>query len=85
MKKAFCLLAALMTAIPFLYSQKQNTLTPQEKKDGWILLFDGTNTSQWKCANDKPFSASGWLVKDGVLGLKPVVGSTNYIDIITQD
>jgi len=85
MKKAFCLLAALMTVNLFLYSQTQNTLTSKEKKDGWVLLFDGINTSQWKCANEKPFSASGWLVKDGTLGLKPVSGATNYIDIVTQN
>lgn len=85
MKKVFSLLAVLMIAFPFLYLQAQTTLTPKEKKDGWVLLFDGTNTAQWKCANDKPFSAGGWLVKDGMLGLKPVAGSNNYIDIITQD
>jgi hypothetical protein len=85
MKKTFCLLAVLVTAIPCLFSQTSNTLTPKEKKEGWILIFDGTNTSQWKCANDKPFSASGWEVKNGALGLKPVSGSSNYIDIVTQD
>jgi hypothetical protein len=85
MKKVLCFSAVLMLAIPLLYSQTQNTLTPKEKKDGWVLLFDGVNTSQWKCANDKPFSSSGWIVKDGTLGLKPVPGSSNYIDIVTQN
>ena len=74
-----------MITIPFLYSQTFNTLTPKEKKEGWILLFDGVNTSQWKSANDQPFKASGWEIKNGVLGIKPVPGSQNYTDIVTQN
>lgn len=85
MKKVFCLIIACIAAIPFLFSQTSNKLTSKEKSEGWVLLFDGVNTSQWKCADDKPFSASGWLVKDGMLGLKPIPGSKNYTDIITQN
>lgn len=84
MKKALCFLAACLIATPLLFSQTSNSLTPKEKKEGWVLLFDGVNTSQWKGANDLPFSSSGWEVKNGMLGVKPVAGSTKYVDIITQ-
>ena len=84
MKNVICLMVAMIIFVPFLFSQTPNTLTPKEQKEGWILLFDGVNTSEWKCANDKPFSVSGWEIKDRALGLKPVPGSQNYIDIVTQ-
>src|SRR3954469_9540233 len=33
-----------------------NELTDQEKKDGWILLFDGKSVDGWRCG-DKPMPA----------------------------
>lgn len=31
-----------------------NVLTPVEVKDGWVLLFDGTNTAGWMTSAGKP-------------------------------
>ncbi|HZO54399.1 MAG TPA: DUF1080 domain-containing protein [Bryobacteraceae bacterium] len=31
-----------------------NVLTPQEKMDGWVLLFDGKTTSGWMTSDMKP-------------------------------
>lgn len=31
-----------------------NELTPEEKAAGWQLLFNGKDTTGWKCNNDKP-------------------------------
>jgi hypothetical protein len=31
-----------------------NLLTPQEKADGWLLLFDGKTTSGWMTSDTKP-------------------------------
>ena len=46
----------------------QNTLTAQEKKQGWKLLFDGKSTSGWKTFNaDKVGEA--WKVANGELYL----------------
>lgn len=39
-----------------------NTLTPQEKADGWILLFDGRTLSGWE-----PDSECNWQVRDGAI------------------
>jgi hypothetical protein len=43
-----------------------NTLTAQEKADGWVLLFDGTTTAGWHGYNRSAIPA-GWAVKDGAL------------------
>jgi hypothetical protein len=82
MKTICCFFILLALALPDLFAQKPNTLTSEEKKDGWVLLFDGSNTSQWITPDGKPFSAGNWTVQNGELGLKPVKGK-NYTDIIT--
>jgi len=43
-----------------------NTLTPKEKSDGWMLLFDGTTTKGWHGYNRQGVPA-GWEAKDGAL------------------
>ena len=69
-----------------------NTLTPQEKAEGWELLFDGKDLHGWhnfipaqarKKANFKePTSVRpGWEVKDGVL---MCVDPHNAGDILTD-
>ena len=69
-----------------------NTLTPQEKAEGWELLFDGKDLNGWhnfipanarKRANFKePTSVrAGWEVKDGVL---MCVDPHNAGDIVTE-
>lgn len=42
-----------------------NTLTAQEKSEGWKLLFDGNTTEGWRNFNGD--SISGWEVLDGSL------------------
>lgn len=44
-----------------------NTLSPQEKKEGWKLLFDGTTMKGWRGAYSDSLPAKGWGVKDGML------------------
>jgi hypothetical protein len=39
-------IVALALAVPSARAE-ENTLTDQEKKDGWQLLFDGTSTKGW--------------------------------------
>ena len=55
-----------------------NTLTAQEKAEGYELLFDGRNlpADKWVgvkegCTN---FPAKGWFVKDGCLTMRPLNG-----------
>ena len=64
-----------------------NTLTEQEKQDGWELLFDGQSTEHWRGAHESSFPAQGWEVKDGMLIVQPSDGaeSQNGGDIVTND
>jgi hypothetical protein len=47
--------------------QTPNTLTEQEQKDGWILLFDGENTTGWREYDAEAFPEKGWSIEDGSL------------------
>lgn len=64
-----------------------NTLTAQEKKEGWKLLFDGKTSKGWRSAKSATFptSANGWIIKDGVLTIQSSNGaeSQNAGDIVT--
>lgn len=57
-----------------------NTLTPKEKQDGWKLLFDGHDLSQWRNYKKQDVS-DGWKIDDGVLSRTDKGAG----DIITKD
>lgn len=61
------------------HGKKHNQLTDEEKKDGWELLFDGKDLSQWR-----NFKGEGirdqWIVKDGAFTLTKKGGG----DILTK-
>jgi hypothetical protein len=63
---------------------KPNTLTEQEKADGWQLLFDGQTTTGWRGAHKDAFPQWGWKVEDGQLIVLSADGreSTNGGDIV---
>lgn len=44
-----------------------NTLTQQEKEEGFVLLFDGKTTTGWRSYNGDAFPEAGWVVEDGTL------------------
>ncbi len=69
------------------YSMPSNSLTKQEKKDGWELLFDGRSTRKWRGVNQKSFPSSGWEVENGELVTTAVNGaeSGNGGDILTKE
>ncbi|MDZ4070932.1 MAG: DUF1080 domain-containing protein [Sediminibacterium sp.] len=66
-----CLIVAFINII-FLIgcTGSQNQLTSEEKKQGWILLFDGKTTKGWHGYNKESVPAV-WLVKDGELQCDP--------------
>ncbi len=69
------LLITLMIATACFYSKNTqaqdatalNTLTPQEVKDGVILLFDGKNTDQWRGYNKTDFPQEGWNIDNNAI------------------
>jgi hypothetical protein len=48
-----------------------NTLSRKEKKEGWILLFNGKTADEWMNPGTRKFPESGWEIKDGVLSVNP--------------
>lgn len=64
-----------------------NTLTDEEKKNGWKLLFDGQSTKGWKGAKLDGFPEKGWKIEDGSITVLSSKGqeSANGGDIVTTD
>jgi hypothetical protein len=62
--------------------QRDNTLSKKEKKEGWILLFDGTTMNGWRAYKNKEFE--GWDVKNGELYCKEE-GVKKRADLITNN
>ncbi|MCQ2143243.1 MAG: DUF1080 domain-containing protein [Bacteroidales bacterium] len=61
---------------------KDNTLTRAEIRDGWTLLFDGEDLSQWKDFNGTELT-NGWSVVDGCIQA-PGDGSDGSGYIVTK-
>jgi sugar phosphate isomerase/epimerase len=68
------------------YSVPLNTLTNEEKKEGWKLLFNGKNTNLWRGINTTQFPSSGWKIENNELIAFAHGGaeSDNGGDIITK-
>ena len=47
-----------------------NTLTDQEKKEGWILMFDGETTNGWREYDNEVFPDTGWSYRRWHAGLR---------------
>ncbi|MGV8096445.1 MAG: DUF1080 domain-containing protein [Mangrovibacterium sp.] len=64
-----------------------NYLSPQERAQGWKLLFDGKTTQGWRGAGKDAFPSKGWHVKDGELIVEAAKGAEagNGGDIVTLD
>jgi hypothetical protein len=44
-----------------------NTLSEQEKAEGWILMFDGETTQGWRGYDMETFPTNGWSIENGAL------------------
>ncbi len=58
-----------------IHELEPNTLTDQEKADGWTLLWDGQTTNGWRSPQSDAFPQKSWRIADGVLTVDP--GWTN--------
>jgi cytochrome c len=70
----------LFTCISMVASG-QNTLTSKEKKEGWVLLFDGKTASGWRNFKSDKIN-DRWKVSNGELYLDKSVSQGG--DIITE-
>src|ERR1700733_9380906 len=48
-----------------------NTLTAQEKADGWRLLWDGKTTDGWRSPKSDEFPTKSWLIENGEFRVLP--------------
>ena len=76
---AFSLLVLTALAAPAV---ELNTLSPDDEKAGWRLLFDGKTTKGWVGIGKKEFPKQGWGVEDGTL--KHTKGGGGG-DIVTEE
>ncbi|MBT3244162.1 MAG: DUF1080 domain-containing protein [Bacteroidetes bacterium] len=62
-----------------------NTLTDQEKKAGWRLLWDGHSSDGWRGANKESFPSVGWPMENDILSVSASGGgeSAHGGDIVT--
>ena len=58
---------------------EDNTLTDEEKADGWKLLFDGTTTNGWHTYGKPGTIGSNWTARDGMLVFEGYDRYTYYI------
>jgi hypothetical protein len=66
----FSIAAAMLLAIS-TFAQKANQISKEEKKDGWVLLFNGKNFEGWRQCNGTAMPAN-WVIEDDAM--KVVVG-----------
>lgn len=62
------LLATVIFCSLIGFAHAQNTLTEQEKKDGWKLLFDGKTLTGWHNFKSKTIGEA-WSITDGTIHL----------------
>jgi len=68
----------------FVANLMPNTLSDQEKKNGYSLLWDGRTATGWRAPYGKEFPANIWEIKDGTLTVKPQPAGAKHSDIVTE-
>lgn len=66
------MIRTLLSSLPLLMLAtavvaESNTLTPQEKTDGWKLLFDGESLTGWHPIGKPDAQIKGWTAENGTL------------------
>jgi hypothetical protein len=83
-RKLFLPIAAMMLLILPSNGQDVNKLTAREKKDGWVLLFNGKDFTGWRQCNGTTMP-NNWKIEDNAMkvvvgeGKKPGEGSNGDI------
>src|SRR5688500_11921292 len=82
-RRIFAGIALVFAISSFVVMQaRDNSLTDEEKKKGWMLLFDGESTDGWRPFRNRP--ADSWEVINGEL-VNKTEGVTKRADLITNE
>jgi hypothetical protein len=65
-----------------IFQTPDNTLTDKERKQGWVLLFNGESTEGWRPFKNR--QADSWEVVNGEL-VNKTEGVTKRADLITNE
>jgi hypothetical protein len=66
--------AAMLIMLPSI-GQGQNNLTEKEKKDGWVLLFNGKDFKGWRQCNGTTMPKN-WVIENGTMKVITAEGNT---------
>jgi hypothetical protein len=71
----------------YVVNYTPNTVSTQEAKNGWKLLYDGKSANGWVSGKGTSFPAKGWMVNNGTLTVQSSQGkeSQNGGDIVTTN
>ena len=62
-----------------------NSLSEQEKSQGFKLLFNGKDFTGWRAVHSDKMSGKHWNVVDGTMNVSPSDGSETGNDIVSTD
>jgi hypothetical protein len=83
MKKILVLSALILTGAA-AFAQQPNTLTAQEKQQGWTLLFDGKSTTGWHTYL-RDTAGSKWQVRNGAIVFDTSQPANGGGDLVTNN
>ena len=69
MKRKLLSIAFFVIAVSLCVSAQHNKLTKKEIKEGWMLLFDGTNFDGWR-KNNSTEMAANWEINEQAMKVK---------------
>jgi len=64
-------LMAILFAAALWATEQPNTITPDERQAGWVLLFDGQTMKGWDDPRAKTPPGDAWTIEDGCLKANP--------------
>ncbi len=85
MKNLTLIFIAIIACTGMAFAQLPE-LTKKEKKQGWILLFDGKTSDGWQSYKGNPFPEKGWIIDNGILSVDPagkggdIITTTQFSD-----
>lgn len=70
----------------FVVNLLKNTISEEEKRLGYSLLWDGKSSAGWRTANGNSFPEKGWTMENGELTVHndPATRSVRAGDIVTE-